>query len=575
MKRRILTTILFLALLLTPAAAFARSVTEPNDPNFPDQWALAKVGATCAWGRTIGSPDVTVAVVDSGVDMHHPDLVDRLREDGRDFVDGDDDPSDENGHGTNVAGIIAETIDNGEGGVGLAPGVKILPVRVMNAKGAGSDRSIARGIRYAADKGAQVINLSLGATLTIDADTVSEQVTSAIRYAQGKGALVVVAAGNDFLPLENAIVGDNPDVLVVAATDEDDIKANFSNSGPWVGITAPGVHILSAMPTYDVYLTSEVPRDERFQKNYDYMSGTSQATPFVSALAALIFSAHPDWDAHQVEQAIKDHAVDISRQNASLAQQGFLGSGRIDACAALGDALGSAPTAGAGEVVTPPAPTAGSDETIVPATPIPGAGEAVVPATPTARSSLAPTPIVTAPGLSAARGLSRDLLIIVGILSCGAVLLFMLMLFALVRATRRPKVAPAAVPVYAPPVSAPAQSQSATPPPIVAVPQAAGPIPPAAWGRLSVVAGPAQARAFLLGGSGALIGRGEDCAVMLIGDGTVSRRHALIRGDGREVTVEDAGSTHGTYLSGQRVTAPVSLRRGDVIQIGQTLLRFE
>src|SRR5690349_10256263 len=229
MKRRILIAILFAILLLAPAAAFARSIAEPNDPYYPDQWALAHVGATCAWARTIGSADVTVAVVDSGVDMHHPDLVDRLRTDGRDFVDGDDDPSDENGHGTNVAGIIAATLDNGEGIVGLAPGVSILPIRVMNAKGAGSDRAIARGVRYAADAGAKVINLSLGATLTIDADTVSAQVTSAISYAQSKGALIVVAAGNDFLPLENAIVGDNPDVLVVAATDENDIKADFSN----------------------------------------------------------------------------------------------------------------------------------------------------------------------------------------------------------------------------------------------------------------------------------------------------------------------------------------------------------
>jgi pSer/pThr/pTyr-binding forkhead associated (FHA) protein len=104
---------------------------------------------------------------------------------------------------------------------------------------------------------------------------------------------------------------------------------------------------------------------------------------------------------------------------------------------------------------------------------------------------------------------------------------------------------------------------------------AAGPAPNAAWGRLNIVAGPAQGRAYTLGGTGAFIGRGEDCAVMLMGDGTVSRRHALIRNDGRQITVEDAGSTHGTYLGGQRITSAVPLRRGDIIQIGQTLLRFE
>lgn len=532
---------MLLALALAPALTQA-SPEAPNDPRFGEQWGLAQVGAQCAWASTLGSPDVTVAVVDSGVDLRHPDLVGRLRADGRDFVDGDDDPSDENGHGTNVAGIIAATLDNNEGVVGLAPGVRILPVRVMNAKGAGSDRAIARGVRYAADKGAQVINLSLGASLTIDADTVSEQVTSAIRYAQSKGSLVVVAAGNDFLPLENAIVGDNPDVLVVAATDENDIKADFSNSGPWVSVAAPGVHILSTMPTYDVYLTSQVPRSERFSTGYDYMSGTSQATPFVSALAALLFSAHPDWDWRQVEQALKQNVVDISAQNATLAAKGYLGTGRIDACRALG---GSAP-----------APTATAEATPAPA------------ARPTARPAPAgpsPTPLaVEVPGsVSGAGGLARDLLLIAGVLACGGVLLFALLLFGLFRLARRPRAAPAAPTYSAPPPGPqwqPAPAPAAT---------------PAHWGVLSVVAGPAQPRSYPLGGSGALIGRGDDCAVLLLGDATISRRHALLRNDGRQITIEDAGSTHGTYLGGQRVAAATPLRRGDIIQVGQTLLRFE
>jgi type VII secretion-associated serine protease mycosin len=558
MKRRILITILFATLTLVPAAAFARSIAEPNDPYFPDQWALTHVGATCAWERTIGSPEVTVAVVDSGVDMQHPDLVERLRTDGRDFVDGDDDPSDENGHGTNVAGIIAATIDNGEGGVGMAPGVSILPVRVMNARGAGSDRAIARGIRFAADKGAQVINLSLGATLTIDADTVSEQVTSAIRYAQDQGALVIVAAGNDFLPLENAIVGENPDVLVVAATDQNDVKADFSNSGPWIGITAPGVHILSTMPTYDVYLTSGVPREERFQNNYDYMTGTSQATPLVSGLAALLFSAHPDWDARQVEQAIKDHAADISRQNVSLARQGYLGRGRIDACQALGADLAAAPTLGAAEQPVP-TPTPESVESSAPA-PTPRPRPTPVP---TSAPDVIGIPEAPATTPAAPAQLGRDLLVILGVLGCGAVLLFGFLLLTLIGAMRRTRRTPAAMPVFAPPPAAPPQWQPAAP------------LPPSAWGRLSVISGPALVRTYALGGSGALIGRGEDCAVLLLGDGTVSRRHALIRTDGRQVTVEDAGSSHGTYLAGRRVVTAVPIQRGDVIQVGQTLLRFE
>jgi hypothetical protein len=161
------------------------------------------------------------------------------------------------------------------------------------------------------------------------------------------------------------------------------------------------------------------------------------------------------------------------------------------------------------------------------------------------------------------------MLLIAGGLACGAVLLFGVMLFALFRATRRPRGRPAALAAYAPPPAGAPAWQPAAPP------QPAAALPTAAWGQLSVIGGPALGRAYLLGGSGAFIGRGEDCAVMLVGDGTVSRRHALIRNDGRQVTVEDAGSTHGTYLGGQRISRAAPLRRGDVIQVGQTLLRFE
>lgn len=551
---------ILLALALAPALTQASPDT-PNDPQFGDQWALQQVGAQCAWGVTTGSADVTVAVVDSGVDLNHPDLVDRLRSDGRDFVDGDDDPSDENGHGTNVAGIVAATLDNNEGIVGLAPGVRILPIRVMNARGAGSDRAIARGVRYAADKGAQVINLSLGASLTIDADTVSEQVTSAIRYAQSKGSLVIVAAGNDFLPLENAIVGDNPDVVVVAATDNNDIKAEFSNSGPWVSVAAPGVHILSTMPTYDVYLTSQVPRDERFQKGYDYMSGTSQATPFVSALAALLFSAHPDWDWRQVEAALKEYVVDISAQNATLAEKGYLGSGRIDACQALSVSTAAAPTP-----TQPPENTPAARPT-----PRPSAEPATEP-------SARPTPLaVDVPGTNdtgAARNFGRDILLIAGVLACGMVLLIALVLFALFRLLRGPRRV-AATPNY-PGATPPAYTPS-TPPAYQPSPPVYQTAPPAvqAWGALRVIAGPAQPLIYPLIGAGALIGRGEDCAVLILGDAAVSRRHAIIRGNGAQATIEDAGSTHGTYLGGQRIIGATPLRRGDVVQVGQTLLRFE
>jgi thermitase len=507
-----LRVLLILAILLLAAPS------APNDPNFDEQWALRKVGALCAWDRTTGSTEVIVAIVDSGVDPTHPDLVDRLRTDGYDFVDDDSDPRDENGHGTHVAGIVAAVLNNNEGVAGLAPDVTILPVRVMDERGRGSDRAIARGIRFSADKGAKVINLSLGATLTLNADEPSALVNDAIIYAQQQGALVVVAAGNDAVPLPNAIAVDNPDVLVVAATDERDRKAPFSNSGPWVAVSAPGVHILSTMPTYEVFLTSDrLPPDERFQRNYDYMSGTSQATPYVAALAALLFSANPEWSAAQVAEVIRSNATNIRDLNPRF----DLGTGRIDACKSFGG---------------PPA-------------------------------EAAPQP---APSPSTVR--SESILGLLALCICGIVLALVIMTLTFIRGGRRraPTPAPvsASVPVYTPP-PAPTPPQPYRPPPVDA------PQPPTgAWGTLMVIAGAAQPRTYSLAGAEVLIGRSEECQIVLIGDGSVSRRHAIVRNDGRQVTVADAGSSHGTYLNGVRITQPTPVRRGDVLQVGQTQLRF-
>lgn len=510
-----------LRILLALTIILVAAPSAPNDPSFDKQWALYKVGALCAWERTTGSADVIVAIVDSGVDPTHPDLVERLRTDGYDFVDDDSDPRDENGHGTHVAGIVAAVLNNNEGITGLAPNVTILPVRVMNERGRGSDRAIARGIRFSADKGAKVINLSLGATLTLNTDEPSVLVNEAIVYAQQRGALVVVAAGNDAVPLPNAIAVDNPDVLVVAATDQRDRKAPFSNSGPWIAVSAPGVNILSTMPTYEVFLTSDrLPSDERFRRNYDYMSGTSQATPYVAALAALLFSAHPDWSTTQVAETIRANATNIRDLNPRFE----LGTGRIDACKSFGG---------------PPA-------------------------------EAAPQP---APPPSTVRG--ESILGLLALCVCGVVLALFIMTIAFIRGGRRraptPAPVPTPVPVYTPP-PAPTPPQPYQPAPL---PASAPSQPPAgAWGTLTVIAGAAQPRTYSLAGAEVLIGRSEECQIVLIGDGSVSRRHALVRNDGRHVTVMDVGSSHGTYLNGVRITQPTPVRRGDVLQVGQTQLRF-
>lgn len=553
MHKHILRLIMLIAILM-PTLVLAQS-SEPNDPLYADQWALGRVQAPCAWYYSTGSEEVTVAVIDSGIDLNHPDLVAQLRDDGYDFVDDDDDPSDENGHGTNVAGIIAATINNDEGIAGLAPQVKILPVRVMNRRGKGSDEAIAAGIRYSADKGARVLNLSLGATLMIAAETESELVTEAIRYAQAQGALVVVSAGNDAVPLPNAIVGENADALIVAATGPNDRLAPFTNVGSWIGVSSPGVQILSTMPTYDVYLTSnELPRDERFDQNYDYMSGTSQAAPYVAALAALIFSVNPDWTADQVKEAIQRTADNIDARNNYEAEQGWLGSGRINAC----KALESLPAAR-------PAPTAVAEAPADPGNQAPSN-----PVQPGQGGSAGASPSV---GRSV--GTALNLAVVAGVVVCLSVLLIggIMLMGRATRRTRRPAAAP--VPVYQPPPPVAPQTPytplaNQTIPHMPAV-DATLPI----WGGLVVIGGAAQAQHYPLAGAEIVLGRDPTCTVALLGDATISRRHAIIRNDGQQVTVMDAGSSHGTYLNGLPVQGPTMVRRGDVLQVGQTQVRFE
>jgi subtilisin family serine protease len=490
------TLVLLLALLL-PALTSAQPLAI-NDPLYGQQWALERVGAPCAWQITTGREDVIVAVVDSGVDMGHPDLQGRLRKDGFDFVDNDGDPRDENGHGTHVTGIIAATLNNAEGGAGLAPSVQILPVRVMNAEGVGGDRRIAAGIDYAVGKGARVINLSLGSTLLLATPESSPLISRAIRRALDAGVVVVAAAGNDFLPLPNAIVGQNDDVIVVAAATSDDHKAIFSNSGPWVDVVAPGEHILSTMPTYPVFLTGPaLPEDERFKQGYDTMSGTSQAAPFVSALAALLISQHPEWTVAQVTAAITASSADIYPNMPSYYRRlRLLGSGRIDACAALGGA-----EAASGGL-----------------------------------AALLGSPPALAIGLGAA----------------SALLLIVAMVWA--RAARR---------VEAPRRGVSTQSGDTL--------VAEG----AAWGHLLVLRGDAVIATHALRTPSVVVGRSQDATVAINGDASISRGHARITFLGGRAQIVDLDSSHGTRVNGRVIAGPTTLRPGDLITLGETVIRYD
>lgn len=264
----------------------------PSDPNYADQWGLPKVGALGVWNITRGA-GVTVAVIDTGADLQHPDLAGRLDTvNDRDFVNDDMDADDDEDHGTHVAGIIAANLDNAQYGAGLAPEVTILPVKVLDSSGYGTDADVINGIYWAVDHGADVISISLGGTTT------SAEEQTAIDYAHANDVVVCAAAGNDganivFYPANLA------GVLGVGASTSADGVAWFSNYGAgMVDIAAPGAAIWSIMRLESGYPTN-------------VWDGTSMATPFVSAAAALVRAQNPGMTHTQVEQRLMDSADDI------------------------------------------------------------------------------------------------------------------------------------------------------------------------------------------------------------------------------------------------------------------------
>lgn len=226
-----------------------------------------------------------IAVVDTGVDLDHPDLVDRLVP-GIDVVDGDPVPQDTNGHGTHVAGIAAATADNGVGIAGTAPLARIMPVRVLGTDGTGTDDGIARGIDWAVANGADVVNLSLGESGVLSRISKGGPLNAAIRNAAGRGVVVLAAAGNEGATKRNYRAG--TPTLVVNATDEAGRLAQFSNSGDLRAVAAPGVGILSTAPNEPTTLWPGG------SGGYERLDGTSMATPIVSGVAALLIASGVD-----------------------------------------------------------------------------------------------------------------------------------------------------------------------------------------------------------------------------------------------------------------------------------------
>lgn len=304
----------------------------PNDPYYNDPtkvYAPQQIKANLAWDLVRGSADVLVAVVDSGANLTHPDLAgifwtnpgelpaNGVDDDGNgyvddvsgwDFVNGDNQPVDDLGHGTHVTGIVAAQTDNGIGIAGIAGGVKVLPVKVLNSNNAGTWANVALGIIYAADQGARIINLSLGGT------TSSATVESAIQYAQSRGALVFAAAGNSasnqpFYPAAY------PGVLGVAATQPNNVRWSLSNYGSFVDLAAPGASI------YSTYWSTTA------GSTYQFMSGTSMAAPTAAGVAALLWSLNPALSATQIADIMTGTATDLG----TAGRDDYFGYGQVDA----------------------------------------------------------------------------------------------------------------------------------------------------------------------------------------------------------------------------------------------------
>lgn len=321
----------------------------PNDPDVSNQqrtYPLQITQAITGWNYTRGSSDVIIAVLDSGITLNHPEFQGRLLP-GYDFVNDDADPSDDHGHGTHTAGIIAAGIDNGIGMVGICPGCSLLPVKVLNQNNAGTWSGVAQGILFATDHGARVISLSLGAAVS------SKTLEAAVSYAVEHNVLIIAAAGNmgidrKFYPA--ALDG----VMAVSATDANDARWVLSNMGDYIDVAAPGHAVYS---TYNDL--------QNYYGGYNYMSGTSMAAPHVAGLAGLLLSQKPERtvaDLYQIITSTADKLSDADRDP-------YVGYGRINVARALAFEADTAtsPAAGAeqptpNEPVTPTEPATTSEQ---------------------------------------------------------------------------------------------------------------------------------------------------------------------------------------------------------------------
>jgi thermitase len=309
----------------------ARITVTPNDTLFRYQYALNNTGqeigapgspsgkpkadikAPAGWAETKGVAETVIAIIDSGIDFEHPDIKNKIVSRGRDFANDDWDATDDNGHGTYVAGIAAADTNNDEGIAGVAWNCKVLPVKVTDKDGIAWYDDLIDGILWAADNGAQVINLSLGG------DAADDSLRDALRYAHEKGVVIAASAGNDNTAVFYPAAYDAY-CLAVAATDYDDTRTSYSCFGPEVDVAAPGEWVLSIVPTW-YWGPDYLP--------YAFGSGTSSSAPHVAGLAALIMGLKPWLTTDEIMNVIRFSSDDVNSGEHS-GRDDYIGYGRIN-----------------------------------------------------------------------------------------------------------------------------------------------------------------------------------------------------------------------------------------------------
>ncbi|MCK5405638.1 MAG: S8 family serine peptidase, partial [Desulfobulbaceae bacterium] len=312
--------------------AYAYMLAVPNDTYYyPYQWHLTRIGLEEAWDATAGG-GVVVAVVDTGVRQSLEDLAGTAFMSGYDFVNDDYDPTDDQGHGSHVAGTIAQTTNNNLGVAGVAYNSTIMPVKVLDKRGSGTYDDVANGIDYAVTNRADVINLSLGGSSSLDI------LEDAVNDAWEAGVVVVCAAGNEnssesFYPAAYA------NAISVTATGGNDALASYSNYGDTVDIAAPGGDIgdYNGDDYNDRILQNTFVRNKT---GYYFFAGTSMASPHVAGVAALIKAVNPSLTNIDIRGILEDTAEDLGAER----WDSSFGYGLVDAAAAVAAALASLPS---------------------------------------------------------------------------------------------------------------------------------------------------------------------------------------------------------------------------------------